>query len=69
MGIAVDTNLLAHARRRESRMHEPAHALVRALAEGEEAWAIPWPCCYEFLGSRDEPPIQLSLIQPKGNAP
>lgn len=20
-----------------------------ALAEGDEAWAIPWPCCYEFL--------------------
>ena len=36
---------------------------------GEEAWAIPWPCCYEFLGSRNEPPIQLSLIQPKGDAP
>ena len=30
-------------------MHKPAHALVRALAEGEQAWAIPWPCCYEFL--------------------
>ena len=19
------------------------------LAEGKDAWAIPWPCCYEFL--------------------
>ena len=50
-------------------MHKPAHALVRAFAKGEEAWTMPWPCCYEFLGGRDEPPIQLSLIQPKGDAP
>ena len=35
---------------RESRLREPAHALVRALAEGEQVWAIPWPCCYGFLG-------------------
>ena len=69
MVIVVDTNLLVHAYRRESRMHKPAHALVRAFAKGEEAWAMPWPCCYEFLGGRDEPPIQLSLIQPKGDAP
>lgn len=47
--LAIDTNLLVYAHRRESCMHEPAHVLVRALAEGEEAWAIPWPCCYEFL--------------------
>ena len=68
-GDRVDTNLPVHVHRRESCMHEPAYALVRALAEGKEAWVMPWPCCYEFLGSRDEPPIQLSLIQPKGDAP
>lgn len=22
---------------------------MRGLAEGRDAWAIPWPCCYEFL--------------------
>ena len=47
--IAVDTNLLVYAHRRESRVHNPARAVVRALAEGDRAWAIPWPCCYEFL--------------------
>ena len=26
-----------------------AHALMIELAEGDRAWAIPWPCCYEFL--------------------
>ncbi len=47
--IALDTNILVYAHRRESRLHEPAAGLVRTLAEGDTAWAIPWPCCYEFL--------------------
>jgi hypothetical protein len=47
--IAVDTNLLVYAHRRESREHAGARRVVRGLAEGEDAWAIPWPCCYEFL--------------------
>ena len=47
--IAVDTNLLVYAHRGESRVHEPALATMRRLAEGDDAWAIPWPCCYEFL--------------------
>ena len=47
--IAVDTNILVYAHRRESRSHREASAILRSLAEGEAAWAIPWPCCYEFL--------------------
>ena len=47
--IAVDTNILVYAHRRESRSHREAAAVVRSLAEGESVWAIPWPCCYEFL--------------------
>ena len=47
--IAVDTNVLVYAHRRESRVGEKAHALMVALAEGDRPWAIPWPCCYEFL--------------------
>ncbi len=47
--IAVDTNILVYAHRSESRYHEEAAAVVRALTEGESIWAIPWPCCYEFL--------------------
>ncbi|MDE2662053.1 MAG: PIN domain-containing protein [Gemmatimonadota bacterium] len=48
--IAVDTNILVYAHRRESPLHESAKALVGALAERDGAWAIPWPCCYEFMG-------------------
>ena len=47
--IAVDTNVLVCAHRRESRVHEAADHMLRELAEGGRRWAIPWPCCYEFL--------------------
>jgi hypothetical protein len=42
--IAVDTNVLVYAHRRESRHHDGARELVRDLAERRGAWAIPWPC-------------------------
>jgi len=45
----IDTNVLVYAHRRESRHHEAARRIIRALAEGRKAWAIPWPCLYEFF--------------------
>lgn len=47
--IAVDTNVLVYAHRREARAHARAIELTRALAEGDDGWAIPWPCIYEFF--------------------
>ncbi len=47
--IAVDTNLLVYAHRRESRAHDRSRRLLATLAEGDRPWAIPWPCCYEFF--------------------
>ena len=47
--LAVDTNVLVYAHRREAAEHERAHEQVRVLAEGSSAWAIPWPCLYEFF--------------------
>ena len=47
--IAVDTNILVYAHRREAGEHEQARAVVKHLSEGDRLWAIPWPCCYEFL--------------------
>ena len=41
--IAVDTNLLVYAHRRDSSFHEPAAAAIRDLAESRAPWAIPWP--------------------------
>ena len=47
--IAVDTNILVYAHRRESRVHGEAVQVIRELAEGYRPWAVPWPCCHEFL--------------------
>ena len=47
--IAVDTNLLVYAHRREARLGDQAHRLMAGLAVGDRPWAIPWPCCFEFL--------------------
>jgi hypothetical protein len=47
--IALDTNILVYARRAESAHHARARDLVTRLAEGDEGWALPWPCVYEFL--------------------
>ena len=55
--IAVDTNILVYAHRRESRHHEAARHLVLALAEGTSMWAIPWPCLYEFFSVVTNPRI------------
>ena len=47
--LAVDTNVLVYAHRREARDGERAYEVLRTLAEGDRPWAIPWPCCYEFF--------------------
>lgn len=46
--LAVDTNVLVYAHRKEVAEHDVARELLRELAEGAEPWAIPWPCVYEF---------------------
>ncbi len=48
--IALDTNILVYAHRRESGFHERARQAVAALASAGSAWAIPWPCLHEFYG-------------------
>lgn len=47
--IAVDSNILVYAHRRDSQWHESARAAISGLAEGTAPWAIPWPCAHEFL--------------------
>jgi len=55
--IAVDTNLLVYAHRRDAPFHSDAASAVRSLAEGTAAWAIPWPCVHEFLAIATHPRI------------
>lgn len=45
---AIDTSILVYAHRLEAPKNQEASAYLRALCEGQEAWAIPWPCISEF---------------------
>lgn len=56
---AVDTNVLVYAHRSDSPFHDRAASLMRNLAEGRAAWAIPWPCLYEFYSVVTSPKIYL----------
>jgi uncharacterized protein len=55
--IAVDTNILVYAHRRDSAFHAVAAARVRDLAEGRAPWALPWPCVHEFYSVVTHPRI------------
>lgn len=55
--IAVDTNLLVYAHRKDSAWHDRARDRLRKLAEGAPPWAIPWPCLHEFLAIVTHPRI------------
>lgn len=55
--IAVDTNILVYAHRQDAPLHGAALAVVRALAEGDEPWAIPAPCVHEFFSIATHPRI------------
>lgn len=55
--IAVDTNLLVYAHRKDMPFHLEAAAKLSELAEGTQAWAIPWPCVAEFVAVVTNPRI------------
>lgn len=62
--IAVDSNILVYAHRRESSYHSQAATLLRELAEGQSEWAIPWPCLYEFHSVVTNPRIWKDTATP-----
>jgi uncharacterized protein len=57
--IAVDTNILVYAHRKDSPWHKRAAATLIELAEGREPWAIPWPCVHEFFSISTHPRIYV----------
>lgn len=64
--IAVDTNILIYAHRRDSPWHEPALSAIKGLAGGLRPWLIPWPCLHEFIAIVTHPRIYRppsSLVQ------
>lgn len=48
--IALDTNILVHAHRREASLHEPARKTVKDLAESMRPWCICFHSLVEFYG-------------------
>jgi toxin-antitoxin system PIN domain toxin len=68
--IALDTNLLVYAHRRDSPWHAAAAAAIAELAHGRAPWAIAWPCLYEFFAITTHPriyappsPAAVALVQ------
>jgi toxin-antitoxin system PIN domain toxin len=55
--IAVDTNILVYAHRKESPFHHQARRVMIELGEGRVPWAIPWTCLHEFVGVVTHPRI------------
>lgn len=63
--IAVDTNILVYAHRRDSEFYESAEALVRTLAESAQPWSIAWPSLHEFYAIVTHPRIYKPATPPE----
>jgi len=55
--IAVDSNILVYAHRKDSPFYRVASMRLAELAEGTATWAIPWQCVHEFLAIVTHPRI------------
>jgi uncharacterized protein len=63
--IAVDTNVLVYAHRRDSVFHAAAAAALTQLAESPAPWALPWPCLHEFWSVVTHPRIYDPPTRPE----
>lgn len=55
--IALDTNVLVHAHRSDSKWNAAAYACVAGLARANAAWGLPWPCLHEFFAIVTHPKV------------
>jgi uncharacterized protein len=55
--IAIDTNILVYAHRREAPFHAVAKAQIAQLCSGNAAWGIPVACISEFLSVTTNPRV------------
>ncbi|HEY7856735.1 MAG TPA: TA system VapC family ribonuclease toxin [Terriglobales bacterium] len=55
--IAIDTNILVYAHRRDSQWHAAARQALAAVAGRRRFWALPWPCVHEFFSIVTHPRI------------
>lgn len=63
--IAVDTNILVHAHRKEASLHEPACKTVKDLAESMRPWCICLHSLIEFYGIATHPKIWREASSPE----
>ena len=62
---AIDTNVLVFAEINSSPQHDRALEILRECSEGPMAWAIPWPCVYEFLRLVTHPRVYHPPVPPE----
>jgi predicted nucleic acid-binding protein len=65
--IALDTNILVYAHRRDMPQHTLALRAMQRLVAEDRTWAVPWPCIHEFLAAVSPSfgqPIVTSAIFP-----
>jgi uncharacterized protein len=55
--IALDTNILVYAHRRDMPQHTLALRAIQRLVSEGRTWAVPWPCIHEFLAVVTNPRI------------
>jgi len=63
--IALDTNLLVHAHRRDAAFHSKASQAIRTLAESPVPWAVCLHCFVEFYGIVTHPELWRSPSTPE----
>ena len=62
--IALDTNILVYAHRRDLPQHTLALQAIKRLVEDGRTWAVPWPCVHEFLAVVTNPRIFKTPTSP-----
>lgn len=55
--IAVDSNILVYAHKRDAPFHAEAKAALSGLVSSADTWAIPWPCVHEFFAVVTSPRV------------
>lgn len=62
--IALDTNFLIYAHRRDNPFHALARAAIERLARGFQPWGVPVVCVHEFLAVVTNPKIFKQATPP-----
>lgn len=62
--IAVDSNILVYAHKKDAPFHTEAEAALSGLVRSADTWAIPWPCVHEFFAVVTNPRVFIPASTP-----